>query len=99
QLKSTDSMSESLLFAGDRSTIKRITLNRLTRFIQIFNHFGVQFGLLDAGEAIDIARMAPDIEKRVRAHYVSLERFPAGKRTIEPVFIVEIRTLLSFLHG
>ncbi|MGI8547227.1 MAG: hypothetical protein ACR2M1_07820, partial [Gemmatimonadaceae bacterium] len=99
QVKSTDTVSESILFVDGRSTIKRITLNRLTRFIQIFNHFGGRSGLLDAGETIDIARMAPDIEKRVRAHYVSLEKLPAGKRTIQPVFIVEVRTLLSFLHG
>ena len=95
-----DPISERMLFDRTRTRFERTSLDRLRRFVEIVNHFGVRFGLFtdDAKIALDQRRQV-QIADAVRAHYVEAESQREGQRIVEPVFITEVKILLDFLRN
>ncbi|MEL7361993.1 MAG: hypothetical protein AAFN13_07965 [Bacteroidota bacterium] len=87
------------LFEGDQTLFQKSSVQRLKRFVDLFNKLGVKLDLLDADSRIpdDDATML-SIAQRAREHYVQMQDRKESDRVVEPVFIVEVRTLIR-RHG
>jgi hypothetical protein len=95
-----DVITERMLFDGGRTRFRRTSLDRLGRFLDIVNHFGVRFGLFtDATKVVLDAQRRGEIADAVRAHFIEAQDVPEGQREIEPVFVLEVTKLLELMHA
>jgi hypothetical protein len=92
-----DTISEKLLFDGNTTRFRRTSLDRLSRFVDIVNFFGVRFGLLTDDSRIVLDRYRTTIVDSVRSHFIEAQSVREGQRLIEPVFIMEVKILLDLL--
>jgi hypothetical protein len=92
-----DTISEKMLFDGNSTRFRRTTLERLSRFVDIVNFFGVRFGLLTDDSKIVLDRYRTTIVDSVRSHFIEAQSVREGQRLIEPVFIMEVKILLDLL--
>jgi len=93
-----DRISETLMFQGDQTQFKATTLARLSRFVDIVNYFGVNGGLFNDETRIDLGRYALDISNAMVANHVAAQRLGSGRRSIEPIFIAEVKKLLELMR-
>ena len=92
-------VSGRTLFDGTRTLFRGTSLDRLKRFVEIVNYFGVRFGLFTEDSKIMLdARRQGQIADAVLARFVEAERLREGQRVIEPVFITEVKILLDILR-
>ena len=92
-------ISGRVLFDGPRTRFRGTSLDRLKRFVEIVNYFGVRFGLFTDDSKITLdARRQGAIADAVLAQFVEAERLREGQRVIEPVFITEVKILLDILR-
>ncbi|MEL7361443.1 MAG: hypothetical protein AAFN13_05175, partial [Bacteroidota bacterium] len=93
-----DPITLSDLFDGDRTRFENSSGDRLKRFVDLFNKLGTKLDLLDADSRIpdDDATML-SIAQRAREHYVQMQDKRESARSVEPVFIIEVRTLIDYL--
>ncbi|HEY0777029.1 MAG TPA: cell division protein FtsA, partial [Gemmatirosa sp.] len=92
-------VSGRMLFDGTRTRFRSTSLDRLKRFVEIVNYFGVRFGLFTEDSKIMLdARRQGQIADAVLARFVEAERLREGQRVIEPVFITEVKILLDILR-
>ena len=93
-------ISGRTLFEGPRTRFRSTSLDRLKRFVEIVNYFGVRFGLFtDDSKIVLDARRQGQIADAVLAQFVEAERLREGQRVIEPVFITEVKLLLDILRS
>ena len=93
-----DTVSERVLFEGDRTLFRRTTLERLNRFVEVVNHFGIKYGLLTDDTRIRLDRHAQVIRDNVRINLVEAASLREGQRPVEPVFVSEVRLLMDLLQ-
>ncbi|MEO0557403.1 MAG: hypothetical protein AAF170_04380, partial [Bacteroidota bacterium] len=94
----TDSISNAQLYDGTRTLFEGSTLQRLTRFVQVFNAFGVKFGLFPDDMKIPLDRAtAQHIGNKIRRAFTDAEKLGASSRILEPMFITEIKELMKVL--
>lgn len=86
------------LFDGDRTRFEKSSGERLKRFVDLFNKLGTKFDLLDADSRIpDDDATLLSVAQRAREHYVQMQDRKESDRSVEPVFIIEVRTLIEYL--
>lgn len=96
----TDMISGKKLFDGNKTKFKSTSLDRLNRFVDIVNLFGLKFGLFTEDTKIKLN----DAYKRtigdtVMSEFIKAQSLPEGQRLIEPIFMMEIKVLLELLRG
>jgi len=98
-LTALDLIEERHLFSGAKTTFVSTSLNRLKRFVEVLNYFGVQRGVFtnEMRIQVDDARAAK-VASLVRQEFVKAQSKPEGKRRVEPVFIMEVKFLLELLQ-
>ena len=84
----------------NETKFKATTLERLVRFVEVLNFFGIKNGLFTEDTKIILG----DAEKRlikdgVKKEFVKMINLNEGQRLIEPVFIMEIKLLLEILKS
>lgn len=86
-------------FFDDRETkFVETTLNKLNEYITLFNKYSTIH--LGQSEMISFNQVNPQLIKTdILAKFKNLERTKAEKRVIEPVFIMEIKSIMDFLGG
>lgn len=82
-----------------KTRFKETKLNKLTKFIELYNTFGVKFGLFSRSDEIKIdSNMVSLLKTEIFSSFVNLERITEeNKRIIEPVFIMEVKSLMKNL--
>jgi hypothetical protein len=87
------------LFPRAGGTILReVTLERLARFVDIVNFVGTDSGILNAGNRLELTKdLRRQIAGQVREQWLNLALKPDQERSIEPVFISEVKALLEAL--
>jgi len=92
-----DLVSEDLLYDSGNTQFEQTSLDRLTRFAEIINFFGVRKGVFTEDMKIPVGQHAHLIRRNVKGHFVSAEKEARGSRFIEPIFISEIKLLQKAL--
>ena len=92
--------NKDLFDQNNRTKFKSTTLDRLIRFVDVLNFFGVKNGLFTEDTKIFLG----DEEKRiirdgVRKEFIRMEPLKEGQRLIEPVFILEIKLLFEIIKS
>lgn len=96
-----DSIVNSDLFdANSKTKFRSTSLERLNRFVDIVNFFGVRFGLFkDDGKIKLTGQQQQLIKDEVQSSFIKAQSLDEGQRTIEPVFVMEMRVLLEILRN
>jgi hypothetical protein len=94
-----DPIGEKVLFHEGRTRFRRTSMERLGRFVEIFNHFGVRYGLLTDDSRIRLDDHAQFIRDRTRSELVEAASMPDGQRAVEPLLISEVRLLMELLNA
>lgn len=93
-----DAVSKSFFFDGNRTRLKRTSLDRMTQFVDMLNHFGIRFGLFTEDTKIRLdERQRALIGDMVRGQFIEAADKEEDKRVIEPVFISEVKVLLDLM--
>lgn len=97
-VRHVQTVSGATLFGRAGTHFQGTSLERLGKFVEVLNYFGVRFGLFtdEAKVRLDGARRRT-IADAVLTRFVDAERLPEGQRVIEPVFVTEVRLLLKDL--
>ncbi len=92
-----DVISDGVMFTPDGSTrFDKSSGDRIRRFIDLYNRLGNQLGLVTAAtKAPDDAVTMQQITGAVRSRYQSMQGWSEEKRSVEPVFITEVRELID----
>lgn len=96
-----DSITNSDLFdANSKTKFRSTSLERLNRFVDIVNFFGVRFGLFkDDGKIKLSGQQQQLIKDEVQSNFIKAQSLDEGQRTIEPIFVMEMRVLLEILRN
>jgi len=79
---------------------KATSLERLIRFIEILNFFGIKNGLFTEDNKIVINESEKRLIKDgVLKEFIKMQKLKEGQRLIEPVFIMEIKLLLEIIKS
>jgi hypothetical protein len=93
-----DSVSEHTLFENDRTRFDETSLDRLERFTEIFNTFGVRFGLFSEDMRIPLSESTRiHIADSVKGTFTEMQSKKAGSRHVEPIFVMEMKELLDLM--
>ncbi len=97
-VRHVQTISGSTLFGRTGTLFTGTSLERLAKFVEVLDYFGVRFGLFtdDAKIQLGPARRQT-IADAVLTRFIDAERQPEGQRVIEPVFITEVKLLLKDL--
>jgi len=97
---STDLLTEDDLYTDNKLNLKSISLNKLIRFIDVFNLIGLKQGLFKEDNRIKLTENYKQVVKDdVRKHFADQAHKEKGKRQLEPIFIVEVRILIELLRA
>ena len=93
-----DPITLGTLFDGNRTRFAKSSGERLRRFVDLFNKLGAKFDLITADTRIpdDDATMIAITEK-AQDRYVQMQDRKESNRSIEPVFITEVRELMRYV--
>lgn len=96
-----DSISSKELFdANSKTKFKSTSLDRLKRFVEIVNFFGIRFGLFTEDAQIKLTEQNQRlIRDEVLSNFIKAQSLEEGQRSIEPIFIMEMRILLEILRN
>ncbi|HYI07480.1 MAG TPA: hypothetical protein VEK57_00290 [Thermoanaerobaculia bacterium] len=93
-----DAVSKSFFFDGNRTRLKRTTLDRLAQFVDMMNHFGVRFGLFNEDTKIRLGdRQRGLIADTVRGGFIEAAAQEEARRVVEPIFVSEVKVLLEMM--
>jgi hypothetical protein len=92
--------NKDLFDENNETRFKTTTLERLIRFVEILNFFGIKNGLFNDDTKIVLG----DTEKRIIRDgvgkiFIDMERLNESQRLIEPIFITEIKLLLDIIKS
>jgi len=93
-----DPITLRTMFDGNRTRFARSSGERLRRFIDRFNKLGAKFDLITADTRVpsDDATITRIVEK-AQDRYVQMQDRKEANRSVEPVFITEVRELMGFV--
>jgi hypothetical protein len=96
----TDVISNGVLFDDGRTTYEGTDLEHFSQFMEMINYFGTNFGLFSESMRIELT----DSEKRkiareIRESFKEARSLPEKQRVVEPVFIMEVKALLSLVSS
>jgi hypothetical protein len=92
--------NKDLFDENNNTKFKSTTLDRLIRFVEILNFFGIKNGLFTDDTKIILG--VPEkrlIKDRVQAKFIEMQRLNESQRLIEPIFISEIKLLLEIIKS
>jgi hypothetical protein len=90
-----DVVNLATLFDGDKTRFARSSGDRLRRFVDLFNRLGAQFDLITADTKIpDNDATITAITEKAQDRYVQMQDRKESQRSVEPVFITEVRELM-----
>ncbi|MCD4734645.1 MAG: hypothetical protein K8R53_01255 [Bacteroidales bacterium] len=93
-------VANSDFFGENRTKLVKTTLERLTRFVNIFNFIGIKFGLFTEDTKIDMGYEEKRIIKDgVLKQFIRMQSLRESQRVIEPVFIMETKLLLDIVKS
>jgi hypothetical protein len=96
----TDFISNGVLFENGRTTYEGTDLEHFSQFVEMINHFGTNFGLFSESMKIELTDAdRRTIAKKVRKSFNEARSLPDEERVIEPVFIMEVKALLSMIRS
>jgi len=96
----TDFISNGVLFENGRTTYEGTDLEHFSQFVEMINHFGTNFGLFSEGMKIELSDSDErTIAKKVRKSFNEARSLDENERVIEPVFIMEVKALLSMIRS
>lgn len=85
---------------NSKTRFKSTSLDRLQRFIEIFNFFGIRFGLFTEDAKIKLTEQNQRlIRDEILSSFIKAQSLEEGQRVIEPIFIMEIRFFLEILRS
>lgn len=93
-------VNNDLYDQNNRTKFKATTLERLVRFVEVLNFFGIKNGLFTEDAKIVLG----ETEKRiirdgVMKEFIKMQSLKESQRLIEPVFIIEIKLLLEIIKS
>ncbi|MEJ7736775.1 MAG: hypothetical protein WKF97_05045 [Chitinophagaceae bacterium] len=93
-------VNNDLYDQNNRTKFKTTTLERLVRFVEVLNFFGIKNGLFTEDAKIVLG----ETEKRiirdgVMKEFIKMQSLKESQRLIEPVFIIEIKLLLEIIKS
>jgi len=98
ELKPLNPLRKETLFENGKTTFKDTTLSTLKNFIHHFNEFSREFGMLTENEKIRLTEEKETTLKfEVRSHFRDMERTADSRKVIEPIFITEVKKLMTLL--
>lgn len=88
------------LFDTNTTKFQSSALERLIRFVDVLNFFGIKFGLFTEDTKIVLG----ETEKRiirdgVLKEFIRMQKLSESQRLIEPVFITEVKLLLEIIKS
>jgi hypothetical protein len=96
----TDIISNDVLFDEDRTTYESTDLEHFSQFVEMINYFGTNFGLFSESMKIELSDGDErTIAKKVRTSFNEARSLSHEERVIEPVFIMEVKALLSMIRS
>jgi hypothetical protein len=92
--------NRDLFETNNRTRFRATTLERLVRFVDILNFFGIKNGLFTEDTKIVLG----ETEKRiirdgVMKEFIRMQSLREGERLIEPIFVMEIKLLLEVIKS
>lgn len=101
QVRFDTPLSHKDLFTDNNQTkFESTSLERLTRFVEILNFFGIKNGLFTDDTKIILGEQEKRIIRDgVGKEFIRMERINESQRLIEPVFITEIKLLLEIIKS
>lgn len=85
---------------NSKTKFKSTSLDRLQRFIEVFNFFGIRFGLFTEDAKIKLTEQNQRlIRDEILSTFIKAQSLEEGQRVIEPIFIMEIRFFLEILRS
>lgn len=92
--------NRDLFETNNRTKFRATTLERLVRFVEVLNFFGIKNGLFTEDTKIILG----ETEKRiirdgVTKEFIKMQSLREGERLIEPIFIMEIKLLLEVIKS
>ena len=91
-------LTDKLLYQDGQCLIQDLSCKRLIHFVKILNLAGVKMGIFRPETQLDFtADLKSQVERRVLAHYAHQGRLPPNARSLEPVFLVQIRELMEIV--
>lgn len=96
-----DSLTGTMLFdENSRTNFVETKLDRLERFVEIVNFFGIRFGLFNEDSKIKLNEQNKQIIKdEVLSRFIKSQSLAESQRVIEPIFIMEVKVLLEILRN
>lgn len=92
--------NKDLFDENNRSKFKATTLERLIRFVEVLNFFGIKNGLFTEDTKIVLGDMEKRVIKdNVYGEFIKMQSLRESQRLIEPVFIMEIKFLLEIIKS
>jgi hypothetical protein len=92
------------VLAGDlfpqsgRTILREVSLEKLVRFVEIVNYVGTESGILNPGNRLELTKdLRRHIAGQVLEQWLNMAGLDDQRRTIEPVFISEVKVLLEAL--
>lgn len=91
-------ISDKDLFDENRTKFKSTSLDRLMRFIEIINFFGIKYSVFTEDTKIVLSeREKQMIKDGVMKRFIKMESVASSHRLIEPIFIIEIKLLFEII--
>jgi hypothetical protein len=96
----TPIINKDLYDANNRTKFRSTTLERIVRFVEVLNFFGIKNGLFTEDTKIILG----ETEKRiirdgVMKEFIRMQSLKESQRLIEPVFITEVKLLLEIIKS
>lgn len=96
----TGTISNDGLFENGETTYENTDLEHLTRFVEMINHFGTNFGLFSESMKIELNDgRKRTIDSKVEKEFKRARDQPEEERVLEPVFITEVKALLELIRS
>jgi hypothetical protein len=92
--------NKDLFGENNQTKFKTSTLDRVTRFVDVLNFFGIKNGLFNDDTKIVLGETEKRIIKDgVGKNFILMQRLNESQRLIEPIFITEIKLLLEIIKS
>ena len=92
--------NKDLFDNANNTKFKATTLERLVRFVDVLNFFGIKNGLFNEDTKIILGEQEKRlIRDGVTKEFIRMQRMKENQRLIEPVFITEVKLLLEIIKS
>lgn len=92
--------NKDLFESNNQTKFKATTLERLIRFVEVLNFFGIKNGLFTEDTKIVLGETEKQIIRDgVLKQFIGMQDLKESQRLIEPIFITEIKLLLEIIKS